>query len=89
MAVTDKINFNISPGLKRDIERLACSHGKTLSAFMIEVCNILVKTNKDRIKEQAEREKQPINFGGSVETKKPANKKSAAQVDPAEGDGNG
>ena len=81
MAGIDKINFNISPDLKRDIERLACSHGKTLSAFMIEVCNFL-ETNRDRIKAQAEREKQPINFGGSVETKKTTNKKAAAQVDP-------
>ena len=70
MAGVDKINFIISPDLKRDIERLACSHGKTLSAFMIEVCNILVESNRERIKAQAEREKQPINFGSSVETKK-------------------
>ena len=69
MASMDKINFNISSDLKHDIERLANSHGKTLSAFMLDVCNILVESNKDRIREQAEREKQPINFGNSVETK--------------------
>ena len=77
MAGMDKINFNISPELKRDIERLACSHGKNLSAFMVEVCNILVTTNRDRIREQAEREGQPINFGGSIE--------NSAPVDPVEG----
>jgi len=61
-ANTEKINFNVSPDLKRDIERLANSHGKSLSAFMLEVCNILVDCNKDRIKEQADRERDPINF---------------------------
>ena len=73
---TEKINFNISPTLKRDIERLANSYGKNLSAFMIDVCNILVKNNAARIKEQAAREKEPINFGGNVTTKKNKSKKT-------------
>lgn len=85
MANTDKINFNISPILKRDIERLASSHGKNLSAFMLDVCNQLVKANADRIKEQALREKEPINFGGAVESKpkkttRAVKKKPVAQV---------
>ncbi len=79
MAAVDKINFNVPADLKQDIERLAMTHGKTLSAFLVEVCNELVKANRDRIKEQTEREKQPINFGGSVEIKKSANKKPVAQ----------
>lgn len=87
-ANTEKINFNISPNLKRDIERLASSHGKSLSAFMLDVCKILVDSNKDRIKEQAEREKQPINFGGNVQKPKKAvkaaTKKTAAQVKDAD-----
>lgn len=84
MAGMDKINFNISPDLKRDIERLASSHGKTLSAFMLDVCNILVDNNKDRIREQAEREKQPINFGEGVKTAK-----TTAQIDSKDADDNG
>lgn len=70
MANTEKINFNVSPTLKRDIERLSSSYGKNLSAFMIDVCNVLVKNNTARIKEQAAREKEPINFGGDVKTAK-------------------
>ena len=87
MANFEKINFNISPKLKRDVERLACSHGKTLSAFMLDICDQLSKANADRIKEQAQREQEPINFGGNVQTsktvktKKAATKKPAAQVD--------
>lgn len=85
MAGMDKINFNISPELKRDIERLAHSYGKTLSAFLLDVCKTLVDSNKDRIKEQTEREKQPINFGGNVQTTKPkktrTKTKKAAQSD--------
>lgn len=83
MANTDKINFNVSPNVKRDIERLANTHGKTLSAFMQDVCKILIDSNKDRIKEQAEREKQPLNFGGNVTTKKTRsrNKKLAQKAD--------
>ena len=69
---TEKINFNVSPNIKRDIELLASSHNKTLSAFMIEVCNILIESNKDRIQKQFELANQPINFGGNVTTKKPA-----------------
>lgn len=84
MAGMDKINFNISPDLKRDIERLAMTHGKTLSAFMLEMCNILVDNNKDRIREQALREKQPINFGEGVKTAK-----TDAQIDSKDADDNG
>lgn len=76
MANTEKINFNVSPTLKRDIERLASSYGKNLSAFMIDVCNVLVKNNTARIKEQAAREKEPINFGGDVKTAKNKTKKT-------------
>ena len=76
MANTEKINFNVSQTLKRDIERLASSYGKNLSAFMIDVCNILVKNNTARIKEQALREKEPMNFGGDVKTTKTKNKKT-------------
>ena len=64
----EKINFNVPANLKKDIERLASSHGKTLSAFMLDVCSILVKNNAERIKAQAQREKEPINFG--IETVK-------------------
>lgn len=84
MAGMDKINFNISPDLKRDIERLAMTHGKTLSAFMVEVCNELVKINAARIKEQAQREKEPINFGESGKTTK-----TTAQIDSKDADDNG
>lgn len=87
-ANTEKINFNVSPNLKRNVERLASSYGKTLSAFMLDVCNQIVKVNADRIKEQAEREKQPLNFGTSdvkptTKTKKArrTNTKKAAQSD--------
>lgn len=83
-ANTEKINFNVSPDLKRDIERLANSHGKTLSAFMLDVCKILVDSNKDRIKEQAEREKQPINFGGNVQTAKSKKTRAKAKKKSAE-----
>ena len=60
---SEKINFNVPPSLKRDIECLASSHGKTLSAFMLDVCSILVKNNSARIREQKKREQEPINFG--------------------------
>lgn len=76
MANTEKINFNISPTLKRDIERLASSYGKNLSAFMIDVCSVLIKNNMARIKEQAAREKEPINFGGDVKNTKNKTKKT-------------
>ena len=69
MTNTEKINFNISPKLKKDVERLACSHGKSLSAFMLDICNQLSKANADRIKEQALREQEPINFGDAVAPK--------------------
>lgn len=72
MASTEKINFNVPAKVKQDIERLAISHGKTLSAFLCEVCIILVNANAERIKAQAQREKEPINFGGAVEITKPA-----------------
>lgn len=88
MANTEKINFNISPNLKRDVERLANTYGKTLSAFMLDVCNKLVKANADRIQEQAQREKDPINFG---EVRQPKTKKTATKkklVDRKVGDDN-
>jgi len=43
---------------------------------MIDVCNILVKNNTARIKEQALREKEPINFGGDVKNTKNKTKKT-------------
>lgn len=76
MANFEKINFNISPKLKKDIERLASSYGKTLSAFMLDICNQLSKANADRIKQQALREQEPINFGGNVQTSKTVKKKA-------------
>ena len=66
---TEKINFNLPPKLKKDIERLANSYGKSLSAFMLDICNQLSKANADRIKAQALREKEPINFGDVVAPK--------------------
>ena len=77
MTNTEKINFNISPKLKKDLERLASSYGKTLSAFMLDICNQLSKANADRIKQQAQREKEPINFGDVIaqKTKKTAQPK--------------
>lgn len=84
MANTDKINFNIPADEKRDIERLVSSYGKTLSAFMLGVCQQLIKANTDRIKEQALREEEPINFGGNIPDKpkktKPKKTKPVAQV---------
>ena len=93
MANTDKINFNVPADVKRDVERLACSHGKTLSAFMLGVCQQLIKANIDRIKEQALREEEPINFGGNIPDKpkksKPKNTKPVAQVSDKGGGVNG
>lgn len=76
MANSEKINFNISPKLKKDIERLASWHGKSLSAFMLDICNTLAKANADRIKEQADHEKQLVNFGDVVNISNSAPKKS-------------
>lgn len=86
----EKINFNVPANLKKDIERLAATHGKTLSAFLVDVCSILVTNNRERIQEQAQREKEPINFGVDVKptkkttkpkAKKAATKKTAAPPD--------
>jgi len=85
MTNTEKINFNISPKLKKDIERLASSYGKSLSAFMLDICNQLSKANADRIKQQAQREKEPINFGDVVNkqvTPKKSRKKDTTKANP-------
>lgn len=63
---SEKINFNIAPSLKSDIEFLAYSHGKTLSAFMLEVCKFLVSNNKERIERQKQLAAEPINFTSPV-----------------------
>ena len=59
----EKINFNVTPALKKEVELLASSYNKNLSVFMVEVCTHLVKNNAQRIKEQKARASEPINFG--------------------------
>ena len=74
----EKINFNVTPALKKEVELLASSYNKNLSVFMVEVCTHLVKNNAQRIKEQKARASEPINFGGELDNKTAKkNKKSS------------
>ena len=81
----EKINFNVSADLKRNIERLASYHGKTLTAFMLDVCNFIVKANNAKITEQAAREKEPINFGGNFSGNKKNKNKNKKKSGKAQG----
>ena len=58
----NRINFVVTPATKKAVEVLARSTGKSLSAFMVHVCERLITANKSRIDEQAEREKADLNF---------------------------
>ena len=74
---TEKINFLVSEQMKQNIELLASSYNKNLSAFMLDVCSQLIKSNSQRIKEQKARASEPINFGGNVQTSKTVKTKKA------------
>lgn len=70
-----RINFIIAPGKKKDIERLARLKDKSLSEFMNDICDRLIKANADKLKALAELQKGDVRFDDSTAKTREKNQK--------------
>lgn len=79
-----RINFIIAPGKKKDIERLARLKDMSLSEFMNDICDRLIKANTDKLTALAELQKGDVKFDDSTtKTRRTRKKNQKSKEDTA------